>query len=126
VESFKRHLAEIIINTHMAIKKVTPVKKSEVKAKTKVKAKTIKAPVKKKVAAKAPVNFPARTFIVVSMIIFIATGLFLMWWSYLASGNSGTVDGNAWIYSRHKYDQYRAADCGGDPLITLPNCPRGN
>jgi len=124
VESFERYLAEIIINKHMAIKKVVPIKKSKVKAK--VKAKIVKATVKKAVVVKAPVNFPARTFIIISIIVFVATGLFLMWWSYLASSNSSTVDGNAWIYSRHKYDQYHAVNCSGDPLITMPNCPRGN
>jgi hypothetical protein len=112
----------------MAIKKITPVKKSKVKPRAKVKAKvkTVKTPVKKVAAVKAPINFPARTFMVVSLIVFIATGLFLMWWGYLAANNSSSVDGNAWIYSRHKYDQYRAVNCGGDPLITMPDCPRGD
>ena len=122
MEGFERHLAEIIINKYMAIKKVVPVKKVKAKIKTKV----VKAPIKKVAAVKVPVNFPAKTFMVVSIVVFVATGLLLIWWSLLVFANSGTADSNAWIYSRHKYDEYRAANCGGDPLITMPNCPRGN
>jgi len=103
----------------MATKKVTPIKKAKVKTKAKTKTKVKKALVKP-----AAVNFPAKTFMVVSIVVFAATGLFLLWWSFLASSNPNAIDSNAWIYSRHKFDQYRALNCGSDPLVTMSECPR--
>lgn len=104
----------------MPIKKVVPTKAK--------KAKAVKAPVVKvkKVEAETvkPVNFPVKTFVFISVIVFVFFSLFLFWWGYLTSNNSTLTDSNAWIYSRHKFDQYRADNCGGDPLVTMPQCPR--
>ena len=104
----------------MPIKKVVPVKAKKTKA---VKAPAVKV---KKVAVKIerPVNFPVKTFVFISVIVFVFFGLFLFWWGYLTSDNYSITDSNSWIYSRHKFDQYRADNCGGDPLVTMPQCPR--
>ncbi len=111
----------------MAIKKVAPKKIKKTPApKTAVKAAVKKvAPRVKKVAVEpeAPVNFPVKTFIIVAMMVFVFSGLFLMWWG-VTNSDPNNVDSNSWIYSRHKFDQYRAEGCGGDPLVTMPNCPR--
>jgi|GEM_PF-1574153 len=100
----------------MAIKKVTP----------KPRKKTVVAKVKKVVAPQPVANFPVKTFVLVSVLIFVFAIIFLSWWGFLGSinNNATSTDSNAWIYSRHKFDKYRAANCGGDPLITLPQCPR--
>lgn len=98
MESLKRRLAKIIINKNM------PVKKNNSK---------------KDITP----DFPVRTFVFVAIAVFVLSGLVLIFLSLLSSRSSmmGSTD---WIYSRHKFDQYRAADCGGDPLITVPGCPR--
>lgn len=103
----------------MATKKVVPAK-----AKTKPVKKAVAVRAKKAVVTtEAPVNFPVKSFVIISLVVFAFVGLFLIWWSFL---NSSIVqnDPNSWIYSRHKYDKYQADGCGGDPLVTLPQCPR--
>ncbi|MEI7620567.1 MAG: hypothetical protein WCJ57_03280 [Candidatus Falkowbacteria bacterium] len=104
----------------MPIKKVVP-------AKTK-KSKAVKAPVVKVkklvVESEGRVNFPVKTFVFVSIVVFVFFSLFLFWWGYLTSSNYSLTDSNSWIYSRHKFDQYRADNCGGDPLVTMPQCSR--
>ncbi|MFA4942270.1 MAG: hypothetical protein WC564_01365 [Patescibacteria group bacterium] len=104
----------------MPIKKVVPIKPK--KGKT---AKVLSTSTKKTVVApETPINFPVRIFILVAILVFSFAGLFLIWWNFLINPSSGLTDSNSWIYSRHKFDQYRADNCGGDPLITVPECPR--
>ncbi len=87
-------------------------------------------PTKKKITAKVkpapakvePKEFPVRLFILISILIFIIAGITLVLWRLSITPQTG--DGTNWIYERHKFDQYRAANCGGDPMITVPECPR--
>jgi hypothetical protein len=87
-------------------------------------------PIKKKITPKTkaapvkvePKEFPVRLFIIISILIFVVAGIALVLWRLSLAPQTG--DGTGWIYERHKFDQYRAANCGGDPMITVPECPR--
>ncbi|PIT94284.1 hypothetical protein COT98_04460 [Candidatus Falkowbacteria bacterium CG10_big_fil_rev_8_21_14_0_10_39_9] len=106
----------------MATKKVTPARTKFVKKA--FKAKVIRAKKSPAVIDYSPsVNFPVKSFMIISLIVFVFAGSFLIWWSFINSGASSS-DSNAWIYYRHKYDKYQSNGCGGDPLITMPQCPR--